>query len=83
MSVMSHNPVQGGDATGVLSDFRCPVCKAKQALSPVCRRCQAELDLVYKARLRLSYLLSQPQSEEVLKEVRELAPAWGDFRVEG
>ena len=77
---MSHEPVNGGEATGVTTDFRCPVCKAKQALSPVCRRCQADLGLVYKARRRLNYLLSQPQSEEVLKELGELAPASGDLR---
>ncbi|WP_182864600.1 hypothetical protein [Stieleria mannarensis] len=31
------------------SDFRCPACRAKQPLQPVCRRCEADLQLLVRA----------------------------------
>lgn len=37
--------------------FRCPVCRATQALSATCRRCRADLGLVARARERLRYVL--------------------------
>lgn len=36
--------------------FRCPVCRASQTLSATCRRCQADLSLVVRARLRLEFV---------------------------
>jgi hypothetical protein len=39
--------------------FRCPVCRATQPLSETCRRCQADLRLVMRARLRLAYVKRQ------------------------
>ena len=38
------------------SPFRCPVCRASQALSETCRRCRADLGLVVRARRRLEYV---------------------------
>jgi len=40
-------------------DFRCPVCRARQPLRETCRRCEADLRLVVRARLRMAYLKKQ------------------------
>lgn len=53
-------------------EFCCPVCRARQQLSPKCRRCQADLTLVVKARLRLAYLRSLPFSAETQAKIDEL-----------
>ncbi len=53
-------------------EFACPVCRARQLPSPKCRRCQADLALVIKARQRLWYLRSLPNSPEVQSEIAEL-----------
>ncbi len=50
------------------SVFRCPVCRAAQPPQELCRRCQADLSLVLRARRRLAYV----------QEQRELALARGD-----
>ncbi len=31
------------------NDFRCPACRAKQPLQPICRRCDADLSLLVRA----------------------------------
>ncbi len=31
------------------NDFRCPACRARQPLQPVCRRCDADLSLLVRA----------------------------------
>lgn len=43
----------------VTSDFRCPVCRARQPLQQQCRRCRADLSLVVAVRERINYLLAQ------------------------
>lgn len=65
--------------------FRCPVCRALQSLQETCRRCQADLRLVMRARQRLEYVTRQlaaarahgdRESEQLLaEELRWLAPA--------
>ena len=55
-------------------DEKCPVCRARQPLSMQCRRCKADLELVYRARRRLEYLAGQPQTERILAERRLLSP---------
>jgi hypothetical protein len=64
--------------------FRCPVCRASQALSETCRRCRADLRLVVRARRRLEYVLrlqaeavaaGDGEREQLLAdELRWLAP---------
>ncbi|MEM6468853.1 MAG: hypothetical protein AAF802_04740 [Planctomycetota bacterium] len=50
-------------------DYRCCVCRAKQRLTPVCRRCNANLSLVYRARLRLAYLRAIAPTAETQAEI--------------
>ena len=46
-------------------DFRCPVCRARQALTDACRRCQADLRLVVRAHRRVAHLMSQQRQARV------------------
>ena len=55
-------------------DFRCPVCRARQKLSLQCRRCKADLALVYRARNRLAHLSELPETPATQAEKRLLAP---------
>lgn len=65
--------------------FRCPVCRAKQPIQPVCRRCQADLRLVVAAHRRVDYLRGEIQgaraegdrhrAEELTAELECLSPA--------
>lgn len=64
-------PGSGGEKI----EFRCPVCRAKQVLSEECRRCKADLKLVYRARKRLAYLNRQPDTPANLAEKRLLSPS--------
>lgn len=67
------------------SSFRCPVCRAAQPLQETCRRCQADLRLVMRARLRLNdvkqkYAAAADRGDRVsaqdaLAELRWLSPA--------
>jgi hypothetical protein len=67
------------------SDFRCPVCRAAQPLRQTCRRCQADLSLVVRARRRLAYLRQQQaqalsagdgeREQRLAVELRWLAPS--------
>jgi hypothetical protein len=67
------------------TDFRCPVCRAAQALRETCRRCQADLSLVVRARRRLGYLRQQQaqalstdddkREQQLAAELRWLAPS--------
>ncbi|REJ82072.1 MAG: hypothetical protein DWQ34_08075 [Planctomycetota bacterium] len=41
------------------SEFRCPVCRARQSLRDECRRCAADLRLVARARRRAAWLKAQ------------------------
>jgi hypothetical protein len=69
------------------SAFCCPVCRASQSLSETCRRCQADLRLVVRARLRLAYVKRQrgeaiargdiDSEATYARELRWLAPARG------
>lgn len=52
--------------------FRCPVCRASQTLSETCRRCQADLTLVVRARRRIVEV----------KRLRDEAIAGGDLQRE-
>ncbi|MEM9660228.1 MAG: hypothetical protein AAF961_17835 [Planctomycetota bacterium] len=52
--------------------FRCPVCRAQQTLRDECRRCQADLRLVVRARRRVAYPVAE----------RRRAKADGDAAVE-
>ncbi|HEY4261803.1 MAG TPA: hypothetical protein VGM98_16650, partial [Schlesneria sp.] len=66
-------------------DFRCPVCRAAQTLREICRRCQADLSLVVRARRRLAYLRQQQEQalsagddrrvQQLVAELRWLAPS--------
>ncbi len=66
-------------------DFRCPVCRAAQTLRETCRRCQADLSLVVRARRRLAYLRQQQaqalstgddkREQQLAAELRWLAPS--------
>lgn len=65
--------------------FRCPVCRASQSLRETCRRCQADLGLVWRAHRRLAYVkraraeaLSRGDSkseQRLADELRWLAPS--------
>ena len=65
--------------------FRCPVCRASQALNEECRRCQADLSLVVRAHRRLLYVNQrlreaiesgdQDRERSLQDELRWLAPA--------
>jgi len=67
--------------------FRCPVCRARQALQEDCRRCGADLRLVVRAHRRLAYLLSLRHSvrdsgnrlreRQITEELQRLAPGRG------
>jgi hypothetical protein len=67
------------------STFRCPVCRASQTLREECRRCQADLSLVVRARRRLSHLIMRrgearsagddERSRQIDAELRWLAPS--------
>lgn len=64
--------------------FRCPVCRAAQALRETCRRCQADLSLVARGYRRLAYLKEQQaqalatgdshRAKQLASELRWLAP---------
>ena len=64
-------------------DFRCPVCRAAQALQETCRRCRADLRLVMLAHRRLAYVkqawaLARGDDERELRlaaELQWLAPS--------
>ena len=56
------------------TNFRCPVCRARQVLAEECRRCKADLKLVYRARKRLEYLNQQLDTPSNLAEKRLLSP---------
>lgn len=65
--------------------FRCPVCRASQTLRETCRRCQADLSLIVRARRRMEYvermkakLLAQgelTQAQQLAAELQWLAPS--------
>jgi hypothetical protein len=40
-------------------EFRCPVCRARQPLQEICRRCKADLSLVVQVRRRIEYLVAE------------------------
>ncbi len=66
------------------AEFRCPVCRAAQTLRETCRRCQADLSLVVRARRRLDYVKRQQshsrangdeqREQRLAAELRWLAP---------
>ena len=68
----------------MFDEFRCPVCRARQTLQLECRRCQADLSLVVKARQRAEHLFGALQQaranrdfaaqHQVTKELRLLHP---------
>ncbi|QDV40721.1 hypothetical protein Enr13x_05570 [Stieleria neptunia] len=41
------------------NDFRCPACRAKQPLQPVCRRCDADLSLLVRATEHVAALIAR------------------------
>lgn len=55
--------------------FRCPVCRARQELSRECRRCKADLELVYRIRKRLEFVQSLPASGVRTAELHLLDPS--------
>lgn len=65
-------------------DFRCPVCRAAQALRETCRRCEADLSLVVRAHRRLADVKRQleqarasghsERARQLAAELRWLAP---------
>jgi len=73
------------------SDFRCPVCRARQPLRETCRRCEADLHLVVRAHRRLVYLKSQlaqthangekERERQIITELRWLVPSYGQANV--
>lgn len=70
------------DQAEISSNFKCPVCRARQALQSCCRRCNADLSLVVAARERIGYLLSEYarhmdsdlEQKAIVDEIRLLAP---------
>ncbi|GEM_PF-704760 len=64
--------------------FRCPVCRASQVLSPTCRRCRADLDLVFRAHSTVDGLVARwnqaascgdgGQQSKIAQQLRLLAP---------
>lgn len=66
-------------------EFRCPVCRAAQPLRETCRRCDADLGLIVRARRRLAWLKDQQAkamdrgdlagAQRLADELRWLAPA--------
>ncbi|MCS7467425.1 hypothetical protein NZK35_12290 [Stieleria sp. ICT_E10.1] len=41
------------------NDLRCPACRAKQPLQPVCRRCDADLKLLVRALEHVAALVAR------------------------
>ncbi len=68
----------------VIQDFACPVCRAKQAAQPECRRCSADLSLYLKAlrsvkesrtQLELASINGNSQlTEQTLNYLKWLSP---------
>lgn len=66
------------------SNFRCPVCRARQTLRDTCRRCQADLRLVVGVHRHIAYLKREREQARqiadgrrercVAAELRWLAP---------
>jgi hypothetical protein len=77
----SQNRAQpASDDQDALSQFQCPVCRARQPLQNECRRCRADLSLVVSIHLRIDYLREQLKQaakgslrrEQLIKELRLL-----------
>jgi hypothetical protein len=50
---------------------RCPVCKADKPQAPTCRRCKADLSLVFALEERRTYLLAEARAALASGHVRE------------